>query len=257
MFNKKELKNQIIALGIKPSDTLLIHSSMKAIGDVEGGADAVLDAFSEYLEKDGLMILPTHTWAQMSDEYNTFNPETEPSCVGLLTNIFRKREGVIRSLHPTHSLAAKGKDAEVFTEGEEKYDTPCNRKGCYGKLYDRNAKILLLGCTYNRNTFLHGVEEWNGIDIRIAPFQKQLKIVMPDGSLMDRPMFPHNSPGYDVADNYGKMDPLFLEKNIVQKGKFGEADCILCDAVGMTDLITSYLKKQPLIFSDNSPLIIE
>lgn len=212
---------------------------------------------SDYLEEEGLLILPTHTWAQMKEKCHTFNPETEPSCVGLLTNMFRTREGVIRSLHPTHSLAAKGKDAKSFTDGEEKFDTPCNREGCYGKPYDRQAKILLLGCTHNRNTFLHGVEEWNGIDIRIAPQQKQLNIVMPDGSIMSRPMFPHNSPGYDVADHYEKMDPLFLEKGIVQKGKFGDADCILCDAVGMTDLISKYLKSNPLIFSDDLPITIK
>ena len=30
-------------MGIKPSDTVIIHSSMKSIGDVEGGADTVID----------------------------------------------------------------------------------------------------------------------------------------------------------------------------------------------------------------------
>lgn len=257
MYSKKELQEQIKLLGIKPNDTLLIHSSMKAIGEVEGGAETVLDVFSEYLEDEGLMILPTHTWAQMNDEYNVFNPEIEPSCVGLLTNLFRKRAGVIRSLHPTHSLAAKGKGAKNFTNGEEQFNTPCNRNGCYGKLYDRKAKILLIGCSYNRNTFLHGVEEWNNIEIRIASWQKKLKIVMLDGSTLLRPMHPHNSPGYDVADNYCKMDPIFIEKGIVQKGKFADADCILCDCVGMTDLVTTYLIKDPLIFSDSLPVTIK
>src|SRR5690554_8160890 len=105
MFTKEELKEQIAALGIQPTDTLLIHSSMKAVGEVEGGADTVLDAFSEYL-KEGLLILPTHTWAQMNSEYNVFDVVNEPSCVGILTELFRKRPGVVRSWHPTHSVAA-------------------------------------------------------------------------------------------------------------------------------------------------------
>ena len=96
MFTKEELKEQIAALGIQPTDTLLIHSSMKAVGEVEGGADTVLDAFSEYL-KEGLLILPTHTWAQMNSEYNVFDVVNEPSCVGILTELFRKRPGVVRS----------------------------------------------------------------------------------------------------------------------------------------------------------------
>ncbi len=53
-----ELDRQVKALGIDPAGTLLIHSSMKSIGPVEGGADAVLDAFSAHM-RDGLLILPT------------------------------------------------------------------------------------------------------------------------------------------------------------------------------------------------------
>ena len=56
-------------------------------------------------------MLPTHTWKQINDEYNVFDVLHEPSCVGILTNIFRQRPGVIRSWHPTHSVAAYGKDA--------------------------------------------------------------------------------------------------------------------------------------------------
>ena len=65
--NKKDIKN----MGIKNNDTLLIHSSMKAIGQVEGGAETVLDAFMEYLEK-GLLILPTHSWNNINEKNNVF-----------------------------------------------------------------------------------------------------------------------------------------------------------------------------------------
>lgn len=119
MYSKDDIINSIINIGIKRTDTLLVHSSMKSVGIVENGADTVLDAFMEYM-KDGLLIFPTHTWAQMNDEYNIFNPETEPSCVGILSNIFRKRPNVIRSLHPTHSVAAYGLDAIEYVSGEEK-----------------------------------------------------------------------------------------------------------------------------------------
>ena len=90
MYTKQHLIDCLIKIGIKPTDTLLVHSSMKAIGQVDGGADTVLDAFIEYLKDDGLLIFPTHTWKQMSEEYNIFNPKTEPSCVGILTNLFLK-----------------------------------------------------------------------------------------------------------------------------------------------------------------------
>lgn len=256
MYKKETLLKQVKELGIKPEDTLLIHSSMKAIGDVEGGADTVLDVFSEYLE-EGLLVLPTHTWKQMNDEYPLFNPKTESSCVGILTELFRQREGVLRSLHPTHSLAAKGRDAESFIAGEERFNTPCNRQGCYGKLYDRKAKILLLGCGFNRNTFLHGVEEWLDVPMRLEDFYKNLSIVMPDGSILERPVYPHHKPnGINVAERFHKMEEVLAKKGIIQRGKFGDADCILCDAAPMADLVTEYLKKEPDMFGNDIPLEI-
>lgn len=116
MYTKCDLIKNIYDIGIKPEDTLLVHSSMKSIGDVKGGADTVLDAFMEYM-KPGLLIFPTHTWEQMNTDHNVFNPLYEPSCIGVLTNLFMRRTGVVRSWHPTHSVAAIGKDAkECFVQ---------------------------------------------------------------------------------------------------------------------------------------------
>lgn len=256
MYTKEDLKLQIKNLGIKSNDTLMIHSSMKSIGQVEGGADTVLDAFIEFLA-DGLLIFPTHTWKRLEDDYTLYQPETEPSCVGLLTNLFLKREGVLRSLHPTHSVAALGKDAEKFIEGEEQFDTPCNRSGCYGKLYDRKAKILFLGCDLNHNTYLHGVEEWNKIPNRLADKYRILNIKMPDGSIKSRPMYCHYSSAGDISEHYGKMEHPFISTGISTKGKFGDAGCIVCDAVGMADLVSEYLKKNPDLFADSFPIPID
>lgn len=256
MHTKHDIINALINAGIKPSDTLLVHSSMKAVGQVEGRADTVLDAFIEYLQ-DGLLIFPTHTWDQMNDEYNVFNPKTEPSCVGVLTNLFRQRPGVIRSLHPTHSVAALGRDAMEYTSREEQFDTPCARNGCWGRLYDRKAKILFLGCSLKRNTFLHSVEEWNQISARLMDKPRQLKIMKPEGSLLDRPMRGHFYSGGDVSQNYDKMLEPFLHYGIATKCKIGEADSVLCDAVGMADLTTQYLQRTTRLFDDGKAIPLE
>lgn len=254
MYTKQDILNDIKNIGIKPTDTLLVHSSMKAIGKVEGGADTVLDAFIEYLQDEGLLVFPTHTWEQINDEYNVFNPLTEPSCVGILTNLFMKRPGVIRSLHPTHSVAAIGKDAAEYTAGEEQFDTPCPRKGCWGKLYDRKAKILFLGCNLKKNTFIHGVEEWNNIPDRLMEKPRHLKIIAPDGRVIDRPFRSHYFSGGDISYNYDKILPPFLHYGIAKKGKIGDAESYLCDAVGMADLTTEYLKRNPRLFESDTPI---
>ena len=42
-YTKQTLQQDLAAMGLTGTETILIHSSMKAIGVVEGGADTVLD----------------------------------------------------------------------------------------------------------------------------------------------------------------------------------------------------------------------
>ena len=121
-YTKQQLTDMIHRMGIQPDDSIMVHASMKSIGNVEGGADTVLDAWMEYLS-DGLFMMPTQTWAQMGPDCRIFDPQNMSSCVGLLTNLFRIRPGVVRSLHPTHSIAAYGKKAKEYIAGEETVDT--------------------------------------------------------------------------------------------------------------------------------------
>jgi aminoglycoside 3-N-acetyltransferase len=256
MYTKNDILKAIENLGVKPEDTLLIHSSMKAVGEVEGGAETVLNAFIEYL-KDGLLIFPTHTWSKENNKDNIFNVSIEPSCVGILPNLFMKRPGVLRSLHATHSVGVIGKDAKSFIEGEESCNTPAPREGCWGKLYDRRAKILFLGCSLKKNTFLHGVEEWSSIPNRLSEEPQQYKIVTAEGDIIDQPMHRHHSTVGDVSFNYDKMLEPFLYKKIAVKGFIGDAESVLCDAVGMADLVTLLLKQNPDLFADSLPVPAE
>lgn len=254
MVTKQQLIKQIEALGIRPDDTLMIHSSMKAIGEVDGGADTVLDAFSEYLQA-GLLILPTHTWAQMSDRHPVFDPQTEPSCVGILTNLFFRRPGVVRSLHPTHSVAALGKDAPDYVRGEEKAQTPCPWEGCWGRLYSRKAKILFLGCSLKRNTFLHSVEERNHIPQRLTPYVLRTLVKTPQGKLLHCLVRRHYHPTCpDISANYDKMEPVFFKRGISVEGRIGNARSVLCNAVGMADLVSEFLGRNPDLFVDDQPI---
>jgi len=90
IYTNESLIRDLSAIGIMPDDTLLVHSSMKAIGEVEGGADTVLDAFAEHMEP-GLLIFPTHTWNTIGSMSFAYHPLTEISCVGILSNLYRIR----------------------------------------------------------------------------------------------------------------------------------------------------------------------
>lgn len=250
MYTEKDLLTQLENMDIDQNGTIIVHSSMKSIGNVDGGADTVLDAFSNFM-KDGLLVFPTHTWDRVNKKSPRFHVDT-PSHIGILTEKFRKRPNVIRSLHPTHSVAALGKDAESFTEGNEKFDTPCARGSSWGKLLDRQAKILLVGVDLKRNTFIHGIEEWMDIPGRVTETHEQLITVLADGTEISVPSRRHF--GLSWSEHYWKVEEVLAKKGAIEYSKLGDATVLVCDTVKLTDYITDMLKIDPELFSDNEPL---
>lgn len=254
MHASASLLQDIHEMNINPHGTLLIHSSLKAIGPVDGGADTVLDAWSQYM-RDGLLVFPTHTWRQIGRETMVFDSRTLPSCVGILPELFRHRPGVLRSLHPTHSVAALGKGAKEYIHGEETRTTPCPREGCWGKLLDLDADILFLGCTLRSNTFLHGVEEWEDIPDRLDAKTQHLTIIGPDGEEYQTDMHRHNCLACDdVSENYIKMEPVFAQRGAIRYGRFGDAKCVIGNARRMRDVTVEMLKREPQLFITSDPV---
>ncbi|MBP3655860.1 MAG: AAC(3) family N-acetyltransferase [Clostridia bacterium] len=229
MYTRDMLIAQLRDMGLQPTDTVMIHSSMKAIGPVEGGADTVLDALMAYFAP-GLLLLPTHTWAQMNDSYSVYDPATEPACVGILPNLFMKRPGVVRSLHPTHSVAAYGEGAAAYIAGEENVLTPCAPEGCWGRLYTTGAKVLLIGVTHARNTFIHAVEEYLDVPERLADTPSYFTVVMPDGTHKQSIQYRHyNAKEPHVSEHFVKLTEGYYETGAAVRGQLGDAACILCD----------------------------
>lgn len=254
MHTQQSLLDQLHQLGIDRRGTLLVHSSMKSMGEVEGGADTVLDAFTDYM-KDGLLVLPTHTWSTINASNPMFHVESSPCCVGILPELFRKRPGVVRSWHPTHSVAAIGQDAVAFTKDDHLYDTPCARGSAWGKLLDRKATILLVGVDLKRNTFIHGVEEWVDIPGRLTDEHEQLYTVLPDGTEISVPSRRHC--GLSWSEHFWKVDKVLQRKGAMRLGKLGDAIVRVCDAAMVEAVITEMLRENSDLFSDNLPMAKE
>ncbi len=247
MNTYESLKNDIINMGIKPNDVIKIHSSMKKIGETQGGADTVLDVFCDYLGAEGLLVLPAHTWGTVKDYDYIYDPDTTPSNLGLLPNLFRQRKGVHRSIHPTHSVCAFGKGAKDFVSGTYPQITLCGKESCYGKLYDLNARVLLLGVTLTSNTFFHYIEEYRE-EVPPAHYKKEpipCKIKLPGGNYIDNPVY---LPPFDTSKQFDRALDVVLKEVSTVTGKIGQADCILIDCKKIFDVISNLLDENPKIF---------
>ncbi len=252
MHSYSSLLDDLTRLGIRSDDRLLVHSSMKAVGAVENGVDTVLDALSHQV-CNGMLLMPTHTWKDTNNPGGVFDPIREPSCVGILTERFRNRPGAKRSWHPTHSIAGLGQAVTEFLDGEALTRTPCPRTGCWGRLYDVDARILFLGASLRTNTFLHSVEEWHDIPDRLATRATEYRIRKPDGTgFIECPQFGHFSSFGDVSQNFDKVEAELLSLGIAREGPIGDARSVLCNVRLMAYLVSRHLIREPQYFARGS-----
>ena len=245
MYTKQELLRDLTAMGLTGQETILIHSSYKAIGGVLGGPDTVLDAWSEFFAS-GLLLLPTHTWKTVNAANPVFDVRTSPCCVGILPELFRQRPGVVRSLHPTHSMAGLGKNAAAYLAGEELRNTPCAPGGCYDKLKDVGGKILLVGVTHARNTYIHSVEEALNIPHRLSDHPVKMQVIDVQGQSHTVYMRSHyNAQQPHISEDFVKLNQAYLDCGAARQVRFGNADCLLCDAAKIFEVTRHVLAPDP------------
>ena len=255
MYTKEFLKKQLADMGISPSDTVIIHTSMKAIGEVEGGPDGVLDAFCEYLQ-NGLFLVPTHTWDIVTPDNPVFDVRTSVPNIGLIPRRAAFRQGGIRSLHPTHSLWAYGEDAAEFVANEINADSPATTGFCWDKLADRQAKILLIGVKNNKNTFIHSIDERAKLPDRISRNGFKVTITDYDGDNHQIVMRYHDcSKTNDISIYYGNFEKPMVETGVQTFGSFGDAEVRIIDAMACRKLIMKiYNRAESDIFAQHIEL---
>ena len=72
---KDDIAGELVGLGVPRGGLLFVHSSLSAIGEVEGGADAVVDALLEALGPEGTLVVPTFTYADPHDYPDSIDPK--------------------------------------------------------------------------------------------------------------------------------------------------------------------------------------
>ena len=174
---KDDIVGELVGLGVPRGGLLFVHSSLSAIGEVEGGADAVVDALLEALGPEGTLVVPTFTYADPHDYPDSidpnwiFDPATTHSGMGAITNSVRTRDGAMRSVHLWHSVAAIGPLAEKVVTGNGKtwasaWDARCPMAW----VFDNGGTILMLGVPYQNLTAIHVWEVEFDVDYRETSF---------------------------------------------------------------------------------------
>jgi aminoglycoside 3-N-acetyltransferase len=169
-----ELAEQLAALGLGAGDTVLVHSSLRALGPVAGGAAGLAEAVLAVVGAEGTLVVPAFSQANsrtsrvyrqrteglspeqiraFEDAMPAFDPALTPADTGAFAEFVRHLPGAVRSGHPQTSYAAIGARAREITDGH----AACHHgEGSpLGRLYDADARTLLLGVGYEACSAFH------------------------------------------------------------------------------------------------------
>ncbi len=238
-----DLHRLLAACGIRPDDKVTMHTSLRAVGSIEGGADGLIDAFCTYL-CDGLFLVPTHTWANVNKDSPVYDVRSTKPCIGTLPTVAAFRPDGVRSLHPTHSLTAFGKDAAAYVAGEEMAETPAPMWGALSRLYEERGKILLVGVGLERNTYMHAVEERLDVPDRLNPETFTATILDHDGhTLASKPYHSHHATVGDVSLYYPNYKEAFEHTGALTYHRLGGATVYCLDAVRLTDAMRTIYER--------------
>lgn len=257
----QQLRDELAEAGVRSGGVLMVHSSLKKIGETEHGAEGVLAALREVLGPEGVLVFPaqTYTLAHIHDpssdrcrrcRYSArfclarglapeaprcFYVASTPACVGVLPNVFLKTAGVCRSLHPLYSVAAVGPGAAEFVAGHELCGSGYGPGSPWEKLAEREAQVLLAGVGLEVLSFLHFAAEAATSGLRVNPlFECELHVFDRDGR--EVPVPPQRRPfGYSAA--FPELQPILEKAGALRRCRFGRAPSLLANCRATLEVV--------------------
>ena len=234
LLTKEQLVSQLEKFQHIKGKIVTVHTSLKAVGKIEGGGEVLLSALIDFFTQDGgLLCVPTHTW-----DSDVYDRRTTHSCIGVLPQLAAAHPDATRTLHPTHSMAVFGdrEKVEHFINNEVIADTPANPRGCYGKLFAEDGYVLLIGVGQDKNTYLHCVEEMLDTPNRLTDYKVEKTIIHKDGSEEKRFLYWFDDKIPDVSVYFPKFEEPFRHYGCIENGNIGNAKAELCSARKMYEV---------------------
>ena len=161
---------------VSPGMTVLVHSSLSALGWVCGGPVAVVQTLMDAVTTTGTLVMPTQSgnysdpaewqnppvpsqwWSIIRETMPAYDSQITPTWhMGQIVEVFRTQPGVLRSSHPVASFAAWGQQAELVVN-RHSLDNSLGEGSPLARLYDLNGWVLLLGVGYDSSTCFHLAE---------------------------------------------------------------------------------------------------
>jgi aminoglycoside 3-N-acetyltransferase len=238
------ISDQLSRIGLREQGVVLVHASLRSLGQIEGGAETVIQALLAALGPAGTLLLPALSYDNVNRDSPSFDVRRTPACIGALPEYFRQRTGTLRSIHPTHSVCGLGRLAPELLDGHEQDHTPCGPNSPFHRLPDYRGQILFLGCGLRPNTSMHGVEELSEPPYLFSD-TIDYQIVRADATVSTMTVRRHGFESWQ--QRYDRLADV-LDSTALRVGKVLAADCHLVEASAMWSAAHARLQQAPFYF---------
>ncbi len=233
--SQAELVEQLRALGVEEGQTLLVHSSYRAVRPVQGGPLGVIEALRAAVGPSGTVAMPS--WTDSEDE--PFDPASTSSLhLGVITDVFWRQPGVIRSNH-LNAFAAAGPEAQRITADPLPLP-PHIPESPVGRIRELDGRVLLLGVGHDANTTIHLAELIAGVPYRVPKhatvFENGRKVQVPYGE------------NDHCCIRFNLIDGWLRERGLQREGRVGHAEARLMRAQDDVDVACEHLAKDRTVF---------
>jgi len=257
---RASLLSDLRRLGLAAGSTVLVHSSLSALGWVVGGAEAVVLALEDAVGNAGTLMMPAYSmnapepslwrnppvpeswWETVRNEWPPFDRDLSPAVrLGTIPETFRHQQGTERSDHPNHSFCARGPNARPLLHNHS-LDDSMGEASPLARLYELDGQVLLLGVDHSSNSSLHLAEyraQWPGKHA-MRPFKARVRL---DGSTTEVLL-------HDLelnSDDFGKLGEEFeTNPGAVRGGLVARGTGRLMDHRALVDYGIRWLERHRL-----------
>ena len=174
MHSRASLQHDLQALGIAPGDRVMVHASVRAVGDIAGGPDQIHLAIKDAITSEGTLLmyascpdgydevgrgtLAPAVEAELLEKLPPFDAETARSARdnGALVEMLRTYPGSHVNRHVARFVAWGKHTEHLFAE--QPWDYAFGTGSALERFVALDGKILLLGSDHDTVTFLHYAE---------------------------------------------------------------------------------------------------
>ena len=240
-YDREDFLALLRRVGVRLGDIVIVHSSFDRFEAFNGKPTEIILALQQAVGPLGTILMPTLPFTGTAVAYvangGIFDVVRTPSKMGLLTELFRRSPGVVRSVHPTHPVAAWGARSEEIIAGHHLAVTPCGTGSPYARLFEYDGKILFLGTGIEAMTFFHAVEERMELEMPFTPFTKEPFLLYckdRDGTVLSSTtrLF---APEWSRLRNLAPLSAALRQRGAWRTARIGGLEVILLGAVDVVD----------------------